>query len=86
LRDAIQWVNRVSHDPGCCCIGAEGGTSIDQWTLSSIVPLNRYGLSGQNATFSASWITRGFTAVLLIAPNVGEAKLTECLNRLQGDS
>ena len=43
------------------------------------VPLNRYGLNCQNASFSASWITRGLMAVLLMTPNVGEVKLVSGL-------
>ncbi len=57
------------------CSGAKGGTSLDQWTLSREIPFNRYGMNCQNASFRASWITRGLTAVLLITPNVGEVKL-----------
>jgi hypothetical protein len=42
-------------------------------------PPNRYGLNCQNASLSASWITRGLTAVLLMTPNVGEVKLVSGL-------
>jgi hypothetical protein len=43
------------------------------------VPLNRYRSNGQNASFRASWITRGLTAVLLMTPNVGEVKFVSGL-------
>jgi hypothetical protein len=31
--------------------------------------------ASQNASLNASWMTRGFTAVLLMTPNVGEVKV-----------